>query len=88
MKVNWMMDTHVHTEVLTEIICRRQIDISTTYSELFDVTDECLMYEFGMKHFPGYQPTDGFGYFKRPGSDSKSIPPHKKVILMDEVCKL
>ena len=60
------------------------IDISTTYFKLLDVTNECLMYEFGMKHFPGYEPDDGYGYVKK--CDSLNfIPPHNKMIVMDEV---
>lgn len=43
------------------------------------------MYEFGMKHFPGYQPEDGFGYFKTSVGDFKPIAPHKKLMLLNEV---
>ena len=55
---------------------------------MFNVTDECPMHEFGMRHFPDYNPEEGFGFFKKNDDDSKSILPHKKVILMDEVCYL
>ena len=59
------------------------IDLSTAYYKLFNVSEECLMYEFGMKHFPGYQPEHGHGYFKlRDKSESTNTSHHNKVILM------
>ena len=66
---------------------RKKIDTHTIYFKLFDITNECLMHEFGMKQIPDYQHEDGYGYYKSSGDDSKSITAHKKVILMDEVCK-
>ena len=91
----FILDEEIDVELDENYINRRHIkvkeahqspiDVTTTYFKRFDVTDECLMHEFGMKHFPDYNPEDGFGFFKMSGDDSKSIPPEKQVIIMDEV---
>ena len=75
-------DTYMYRSTEAKELDQSPIDMSTTYFKLLDVTNECLMYEFGMKHFPGYEPEHGYGYVKKCGS-LKSISPHNKVILMD-----
>lgn len=72
-------DTYMYSEAKED---QSQIELSITYFKIFDVTNECLMYESGMKHFSDYQPQHGYGYVKTCG-DLKSIPPHNKMTLMN-----
>ena len=62
------------------------IDRAISFYTIHIVTDDnCLMYKFTTEHYPDYQPQDGFGYYKLTNQEIRSISPHKRVILMEEV---
>jgi hypothetical protein len=82
------------TYILREDELKKTIDLTTTFYRLWDVPETCLMYKFAKKklHEEGenfeYKPEDGYGYYKVNEAELESIPSHKKVILMDKVCKI
>lgn len=78
-------ETYISRSTESKENSRSPIDTSTTYFKLFNVSNKCAMYEVGEKHFPGYKPEDGYGYYRKCDGDL-TIPPQKKVILMDKVC--
>ena len=58
-------DTYMYRNREANNLDQREIDISTTYFKLLDVIagcnyNGCRMYEFGIKHFPGYEPEHGY----------------------------
>ena len=63
------------------------IDLSITFYKIWTViaASDILMYEFARKHYPDYQPEDGFGYYKLMDKKIEYIQPHRKLILMDKV---
>lgn len=62
---------------------RQPIDKSTTFFEFHDITEKCSMVDFAVKHYPNYQPTDGYGYYKYYLTDEEyELDPSLSVILM------
>ena len=66
----------------------KEIDVSTTFFKVHIVTGEedVLMKTFASQLYKYYEPQHGFGYFHATGKELNELQPHKKVILMEEVC--
>ena len=63
----------------------REIDLSTTFFEVYTLTEDSLMHEYAAQHYPHYQPQDGCGYYHIKNEELNSVKSHKKLILMNEV---
>lgn len=66
---------------------KQPIDKSTTFFKLYDVKDECSMFDFAVQHYPNYQPIDGYGYYEFNLTDLTdealdNLDPSLSVILM------